>query len=404
MNTLQKQIIDLINSAQSNIRIAVSWFTDENILECLITKTNNCNVSILLSSDELNLLRHSQFRRLITNGANIRKIGANSAIDGNFMHNKYIVVDNKDAYGGSYNFTQNARSNYESFKKWDISEVRTTINEFDSLMRRATGFLHGVSNADEIVQKLKKKFAEEQKKHNNTIRRFSEIDFVESCIQKEEASSHKANTLRSTAGSLTNQLSAVTSSATISNNSHPARKKTSTNARISSTNSTTKRNDSFSGGAAVVGGSGYAVKKHKFHGGSAFLSFPQKSSNSYSLAYYQKYQIDKRYNCFKTRIVNDVLICSGEIQPTKDCESYKIRVEYVASMPPRVYVNSPKLEDSNMIHIYREGCLCLYDPKETKWKDTMKISEYTIPWTVEWILYYELWKLSGKWEGPESVH
>jgi hypothetical protein len=76
----------------------------------------------------------------------------------------------------------------------------------------------------------------------------------------------------------------------------------------------------------------------------------------------------------------------------------------MAGNQPQVYIKSPELIESNQIHVYREGFLCLFDPLETRWKDNMKLSEYTIPWLVEWILYYELWQLTGKWEGPESSH
>lgn len=27
-----------------------------------------------------------------------------------------------------------------------------------------------------------------------------------------------------------------------------------------------------------------------------------------------------------------------------------------------------------------------------------------IPWTAEWLVYYELFKLDGKWLGPEAPH
>jgi hypothetical protein len=39
-----------------------------------------------------------------------------------------------------------------------------------------------------------------------------------------------------------------------------------------------------------------------------------------------------------------------------------------------------------------------------KWKDSTKIAAYTIPWTIEWIMLYELWKLTGKWEAAEVLH
>jgi hypothetical protein len=34
----------------------------------------------------------------------------------------------------------------------------------------------------------------------------------------------------------------------------------------------------------------------------------------------------------------------------------------------------------------------------------MKIHETIIPWTAEWLVFYELWKISGKWMGPAALH
>jgi len=42
-------------------------------------------------------------------------------------------------------------------------------------------------------------------------------------------------------------------------------------------------------------------------------------------------------------------------------------------------------------------------PPDIKWKDTTNIAEYTIPWLIEWIYLYELWKLTGKWEASREA-
>ena len=55
--------------------------------------------------------------------------------------------------------------------------------------------------------------------------------------------------------------------------------------------------------------------------------------------------------------------------------------------------------------MYNDGSLCLFYPGDQKWTDYTKIAEYTIPWVIEWINLYEIWKLTGKWEAEESpVH
>jgi hypothetical protein len=54
--------------------------------------------------------------------------------------------------------------------------------------------------------------------------------------------------------------------------------------------------------------------------------------------------------------------------------------------------------------MYKEGNLCLYDWREMPWRTEMKIHETIIPWTAEWLVFYEIWKLTGSWLGAESSH
>jgi len=336
MNNYQSQIINLINFANNKIQIAVSWFTDDVILDHLIKKAPELSISVLVSSDEVNLFRHTHFRELINRGATVKKLGSSSPFDGMFMHSKFIILDEKTAYGGSYNFTSNAQNNYESFKKWDVSELTRTISDFKIWIGNAVDFFDGVTNAEAIVRKLKDRFMEEEAKRKGFLNRLS---------------------------------GGISSSGNVSS------------------------------------GSGTKVRKHSFHGGKAFLpKISERSKNHYSLLYYQKHHLTKQFNAFKANVVDGVLIANGTLKPTDECDEYKVRIEYVPGMQPRVYVKSHELENIAEIHLYSEGFLCLFDPSETKWKDTNKLSEYTIPWTVEWILYYELWKITGKWEGQESKH
>jgi len=385
--SLQSQILEIIDSSKEKIQVAVSWFTDESILNKLLSIASTVKVEVLTSADEMNLLRHDHFRKLKYLGATVKKVGSSSPLDGNFMHSKFIIVDDAIAFGGSYNFTATAKSNFETFKRWDRSELTGTISEFNAWMSKGVDFFFGISNAEQVVEKLKAKFNEEQRKNDQLIKYFGSNSFSEEeYIKKREAevrvhqnnsarnvapvldNSSKVNSLRETAKSVSNQASGITSAATV-----------------------------VSGGSTVS-------RPHSFHGGYAIENVASKKKNYYALACYQKYHIDKNYDCFKTALINGKLVCNAQIQPTPECEKYKVRIEFFPGQQPHVYIKSPKLPDTNEIHLYHEGFLCLFDPRETKWKDNLKISEYTIPWTIEWILYYELWKIIGKWEGKSSSH
>jgi hypothetical protein len=44
--------------------------------------------------------------------------------------------------------------------------------------------------------------------------------------------------------------------------------------------------------------------------------------------------------------------------------------------------------------------LCLWDPAEMYWDPEMTIATTIIPWTSEWLLFFEYWQISGEFLGP----
>jgi hypothetical protein len=45
------------------------------------------------------------------------------------------------------------------------------------------------------------------------------------------------------------------------------------------------------------------------------------------------------------------------------------------------------------------SALCLFDPNGNEWNRTMMIADTTIPWTCEWLRFYEIWHATGVWHG-----
>lgn len=43
--------------------------------------------------------------------------------------------------------------------------------------------------------------------------------------------------------------------------------------------------------------------------------------------------------------------------------------------------------------------LCLWWPKGRDWAPSLRLSDTFIPWTAEWLHYFELWLLTGEWSG-----
>lgn len=106
-------------------------------------------------------------------------------------------------------------------------------------------------------------------------------------------------------------------------------------------------------------------------------------------------------------LIKDGFQWLGELKPTPLSMSYNIRVvcqrehsRYHVS----VYVDTPLRKAkgcSKLEHVYdqKEQRLCLYYPLAKEWNDTMSISRTIIPWTSEWLYFYEVWVITGKWLG-----
>ena len=119
----------------------------------------------------------------------------------------------------------------------------------------------------------------------------------------------------------------------------------------------------------------------------------------------QKQGIERHFDCFLCRMPrSDELICDGKMSPEEDCDTYDIQIRYSPPGVPTVRILSPKLVKSPKIHLYNNESLCLYFPDDDPWKSTDLIYKKLIPWTAEWLLYYEIFLVIGDWQGPEAPH
>ena len=75
--------------------------------------------------------------------------------------------------------------------------------------------------------------------------------------------------------------------------------------------------------------------------------------------------------------------------------------------PPEMFVLDPNLRalaaEEALPHIYPSKGpgtkLCLWWPKQREWLPQMKLSETYIPWTSEWLWYFEDWLATAIWSG-----
>lgn len=368
MNDYHYKIARIFDSAQQSIKIAVSWFTDEYLIQELISQAKKGKtVNILLSASPANYWRYNKFDELKNSGAQIRKRGNEDALDGSFMHLKNFLIDEKILYGGSYNFTFNARTNDEHFDRfYETSDFNQKFNSFwDS---SSTYFDISRFEVFRLIEKLKSKRSLVKNELNITSD-YTYPSKMYKIIEDEKNYDKKKSSKLQKVSSLANASATVCPTGQISQSKM----------HVSS-------------------------KPHKFYGGSISpIERENRTKNTFAISRYQKYQIENKFNFLSCRIENGVLIAKGKLQPEL-CNEYEFQIKFRNDFAPQVFILSPEIEAKPEIHMYDNGSLCLFYPKEQPWKNSNLIAEYIIPWIVEWIYYYEIYLLSGKWEGLEQPH
>lgn len=373
-NNNREQIIALLDKAENSIQIAVSWLTDEVLISKLGETAQKKKVELLLSCDALNVWRYSSIRELQNKGAIVLKTGTNAPGVKGFMHAKFMIIDGKVAFGGSFNFTDGANYNYENFKEYAGSEVHSLTTDYQNWWSTAKDYTVDFENPEAVKRLVMQNFEMQEKFRENLISTFDEQQrkFISNDITERDALFKieiEKDKLKETAKSMQLADASISKLGTIEQNE-----------------------------------SGIKSKPHRFYGGRLQTKFNgQKLPNSFSLALQQKFEIEKKYSFLRCRIMNDTLICRGKFKSISG-NAYDIRIEFRAGCFPQVYILNPAIEPSAAIHIYEEGALCLFYPGDLNWKDRTSIAENTIPWIFEWILFYELFLLTGLWEGEYVPH
>lgn len=93
----------------------------------------------------------------------------------------------------------------------------------------------------------------------------------------------------------------------------------------------------------------------------------------------------------------------GMLKPSDDSPEYVIRVFYKLSDIPRVNVIRPFIHE-DAPHRFEDGSLCLYYFDDGSWKRDKSIARTILPWTAEWLRFYEIWLATGEWLGIEAPH
>jgi hypothetical protein len=112
-------------------------------------------------------------------------------------------------------------------------------------------------------------------------------------------------------------------------------------------------------------------------------------------------------------------VWEGSVRPAS--KTYTIRIVYfrrrffdgwyLSNHYVTVHVVDPLIgkimrDGDDLPHIYWNDrapdwpALCLWDPDEMFWDPEMSIATTIIPWTSEWLLFFEYWQISGEFLGP----
>lgn len=103
----------------------------------------------------------------------------------------------------------------------------------------------------------------------------------------------------------------------------------------------------------------------------------------------------------RCHIRRGVLTCVVELHPTPVSRRYTVKITHQPPFDPDVEVLAPALrlhpDAKGLPHVYPGNRLCLYEPGE--WKSNMPLANTVLPWTTEWLYYYEIWLATGEWTG-----
>lgn len=100
------------------------------------------------------------------------------------------------------------------------------------------------------------------------------------------------------------------------------------------------------------------------------------------------------------------LVWGGKVRPTPISQEYPVLMTWEQGRSPRVWVvgdNLQKMDDPEFPHKFhineekRMVRLCLYRYQE--FNSSKLLSRTIIPWTVEWLYFYEIWLATGEWCG-----
>jgi len=106
---IKDQIISNLKKASKEIKVAVAWLTDEDIIRTLIQRAEaGVSVEIVMSDSKENFRNTLKFKEFLRIGGKLH------IATPRFLHHKFCILDRNTIINGSYNWTYFAQSNEEN--------------------------------------------------------------------------------------------------------------------------------------------------------------------------------------------------------------------------------------------------------------------------------------------------
>ena len=153
---IREKIIETLETANSEVLIAVAWFTDDKIIKVLNELSyKSISISIIFYDDKIN--NKDLFKTLYYRKANIN-------VSKKLMHNKFCIIDREIVINGSYNWTFNASTNDENIQitKYNDELVDSFVEQFyelkDKCKNLETYYKYSISNILEEIENFEYDF------------------------------------------------------------------------------------------------------------------------------------------------------------------------------------------------------------------------------------------------------
>ncbi len=127
-SNIRNEIIWQLKKATREIKVAIAWLTDEDIIRTLTQRAESgLSVIVVMSESKENFRNISKWKDFL------RHNGKLHIATPKFLHHKFCIIDNTIILNGSYNWTYFAQRNEENVM---IMHLETGVDEDDRLLKQ----------------------------------------------------------------------------------------------------------------------------------------------------------------------------------------------------------------------------------------------------------------------------